>query len=64
MHTVPDLSKMFGCHDWQIRSVLARGLAPQPRRLGRYRVFTPDELPAIKAALEKAGYIGNDVAVK
>jgi DNA-binding transcriptional MerR regulator len=56
-HTTGDLSKRFGVPVWQILSAIRRGYLQEPRRIGCYRVFTDDDLPRIKAALQQAGYL-------
>jgi hypothetical protein len=35
---------------------------PEPARVGAYRVFSPDELPTIEAALRAAGYLPKGVS--
>jgi hypothetical protein len=42
---------------WQLTRLLSRKLAPEPRRLDRYRAFVPSDLPALKAAARQAGYL-------
>ncbi len=43
---------------WQIRRLVTRGFIKEPPRIGIARVFLASELPAIRAALREAGYIG------
>jgi len=42
---------------WRVRRLADRGLCPQPRRLGRYRVFSRSDIPAIREAADRAGYL-------
>lgn len=55
--TVGDISRKLGVQDWQIRAVIRRGLLAAPPRVGQYRVFTPEQLPAVESALRAAGYL-------
>jgi DNA-binding transcriptional MerR regulator len=55
--TIGDVAKRLGCHTWQVRRVITRGLVPEPGRVGAYRVFFPEQLPAIQAALRAVGYL-------
>jgi len=57
MYTVPQLAQKLGVHEWQIRRMFKRGFAPQPRRLGNYRVISDQDLPQIEEGLRKAGYL-------
>jgi hypothetical protein len=42
---------------WQVRRLFERGLLPPARRVGAYRVVTTADLPAVEAALVRAGYL-------
>jgi DNA-binding transcriptional MerR regulator len=55
--TLGAVARHFGCRPWQVRRLFESGKLPEPRRVGAYRVFTPDELPRIEAALRQAGYL-------
>jgi len=45
------------CLTWHVNQLLARGLLPEPRRIAGRRVWPVEQLPQIRAALERAGYI-------
>jgi hypothetical protein len=55
--TLGDVARRFGCDLWQVRSLYTRGILPEPARVGIYRTVKEDDVPAIEAALRKAGYI-------
>ena len=48
---------------WQIRRVITRGLLPEPDRVGAFRIFYDDDLPAIETALRDAGYLPQEEVV-
>src|SRR5262245_47522253 len=47
----------LGVPSWMVARVFERRLAPEPERLGRHHMISPDSLPAIREALAKAGYV-------
>jgi DNA-binding transcriptional MerR regulator len=51
-----------GLKEWQLVSLLRRGLVDEPKRFGRYRVFTPENLPRIRDAAVRAGYLDAESA--
>jgi hypothetical protein len=55
--TIGQVARRFGVKPWQVRRVFERGLLPAAARVGPYRVMTPEELPAVEAALIAAGYL-------
>jgi DNA-binding transcriptional MerR regulator len=55
--TIGDVARHFGVPTWHIRRAIERGLLPEPPRAGAYRVFCPRDLPRIKAALRRCGYL-------
>jgi hypothetical protein len=55
--TLGDVAQRLGCQLWQVARVIDRGLFPQPARVGCYRVLSLDDLPAMRAALIKAGFL-------
>jgi DNA-binding transcriptional MerR regulator len=61
--TIGDVGRHFGLPAWMIRRVFERGLLPPARRVGAYRVVEPKDLPRIKRALERAGYLAAEVAL-
>jgi hypothetical protein len=52
-----ELARHFGCEAWQVRRLYERGLLPPARRIGRYRYVALTDLPAVEAALARAGYL-------
>jgi hypothetical protein len=58
--TLGAAAKRLGCEAWQIRRVFTRRLLPEPGRIGAYRVIHERDLPALKAALIKLGYVTDD----
>jgi DNA-binding transcriptional MerR regulator len=55
--TLGDVARHFGCKPWQVRALFERGKLPPAKRLGVYRFFTGEDLPALEAALREAGYL-------
>jgi DNA-binding transcriptional MerR regulator len=55
--TLVDVCRLLGAHPWQLRKLYDRKLLPLPRRAGRYRVYSVDDLPLLEKALRKAGYL-------
>jgi hypothetical protein len=51
-----ELARHFGCAAWQVRRLYERGLLPPAQRIGRYRYVAVADLPAVGAALARAGY--------
>ncbi len=42
---------------WRLQDAFRRGPLPPPLRAGRYRLVPVSQLPALRDALEKAGYL-------
>jgi hypothetical protein len=62
-YTTGELARMWGAHLWQVRRLFEDRLLPEPkRRVGRYRLIPAADLPKVKAALVKRGYIAADDA--
>jgi DNA-binding transcriptional MerR regulator len=55
--TLGAVAKHFGCRPWQVRRLFESGILSEPQRLGAYRVFYPEQLPAIELALRQRGYL-------
>ena len=55
--TPGEAARRLGVETWQVQRVYERGLLPEPRRLGRYRVIAAAELPALAEACKKGGYL-------
>lgn len=50
------VAEILGMQTWRIQHMFDRGLTPEPRRFGRFRMFTRADVPVIEAAARKAGY--------
>jgi hypothetical protein len=46
-----------GAHMWQVRRLFERGDLPPATRVGPYRVVSLADLPLIREALRKSGYL-------
>jgi hypothetical protein len=55
--TLGEAAARLGCQLWHVQRVYDRGLLPPPRRVGRCRVVTAEELPVIHKTLARAGFI-------
>ena len=56
-YTTGDLAKRFGVAPWQIKQALLRGFLAEPPRVGIYRVWLEEDLPRVREALTRAGYL-------
>ena len=56
---IGDIADMVGCQSWRLRRLAERGLVPS-RKIGRQFVFDVDDVPAIREAAERAGYLMAD----
>lgn len=52
-----DLARRWRVQPWKIRRIFECGDLPEPPRVGRYRVFQQEDLPAILRALQQRGYV-------
>jgi hypothetical protein len=55
--TIGQVARHFGVAAWKVRRLFESRILPEPVRLGAYRVFFPDDLPKIEAALLEVGYL-------
>jgi hypothetical protein len=55
--TTAKVARHFGVRSWQVRRLFELELLPDPPRAGRYRLIAQSDLPAVEAALRKAGYL-------
>jgi hypothetical protein len=55
--TIGDVARLYGVSLWQVRVLYERGLLPPAKRVGAYRVVLTADLPAVEAALVRAGYL-------
>jgi hypothetical protein len=67
--TTGDIARLYSSHGyplkpWQVRRVYETGKLPEPaHRMGGYRLIHPDDLPALEAALQHAGYLPADATL-
>jgi hypothetical protein len=61
--TTGDLAKLFNVPVWQLLQTMRRGFLEEPPRVGIYRVWTEADLPRVRQALAKAGYLPEEVSV-
>jgi hypothetical protein len=61
-YTIGKVATHFGVQTWWIRRCIERKLLHEPKRVGAYRVWVESDLPAIEAALRKAGYLKDQEA--
>jgi hypothetical protein len=52
-----DVARVLGVEPWMVARLYQRGLVDEPPRCGNSRVLTPSDLPALRSALEQAGYL-------
>lgn len=57
MLTITDVARRLGIRPWQARRLFERNLLPPAKRASLYRIFEEADLPAIREAAEKAGYL-------
>lgn len=57
-------AQLLGVEFWQIQRIFELGLLPQPARFGNVRVVTKSQLPEIRAALIKRGYLPAEEPVR
>jgi hypothetical protein len=55
--TTGQVGRHFHVPEWTIARLFTRGLLPEPARVGRFRVISEADLPAVRQALESAGYL-------
>ncbi len=58
-----EVAARLGVEPWRVYRGIQRGFVKAPVRTGRMMLFGPDELPAIKAALIRAGYLSESEPV-
>jgi DNA-binding transcriptional MerR regulator len=61
LYLLGEAAQRCGVQVWQVQALVSRGLIA-PRRVGRYRVISEDELPALRDALRAAGYLPQHIA--
>jgi hypothetical protein len=55
--TLGQAASALGLKDWQLVRLFTRGFAEEPARLGRFRVIRADDLPRLREAALRAGYL-------
>jgi hypothetical protein len=55
--TIGEAATELGLKDWRVSRLFERGLAPEPPRLGGRRVIRRCDLPALREAAVRAGYL-------
>jgi hypothetical protein len=58
--TLGQVARRCGVDLWQVQRLVDSGRLPEPPRVGKYRVFAESDVPAIRAALSKAGFLPPD----
>jgi hypothetical protein len=56
------IARRYGVAAWKVRRLWESGLMPPAPRLGMYRIVRVADLPAVEAALRKAGYLPAEAA--
>ncbi len=59
--SLADVARELSAPPWAVRKLFERELLPEPPRVGRLRVFYASDLPVIRRALVKAGYLAEAV---
>jgi hypothetical protein len=62
--TTGDAAQALGCREWQVSRLYERGFLPEPPRVGGKRVLTQADLPAIRDAAVRAGYLPAPTALR
>jgi hypothetical protein len=60
--SIGSVARRFHVQPWQIRRAIARGFLSEPARIATFRVFTHEELPLVRDALIRAGYLPEEAA--
>ena len=58
--TMGEVALHFRVPVWQVRRLFERQLLPDAPRVGPYRVVKAEDLPEVKAALRRAGYLTHE----
>jgi DNA-binding transcriptional MerR regulator len=57
-----DVARILGVPPWVIRRMFERGLLPEAPRFRTYRIFTEADVPRIRDALVRHGYLRDTAA--
>jgi hypothetical protein len=60
--TTSRAARALGIDAWQVARLFERGLFEEPPRLGRFRMIGRDDLPRLREAAIRAGYLSADTA--
>lgn len=60
--TLGEVSGRFGQPLWRMQYLCRTGKLPPTVRVGHFRTFDEDDLPAIEQALRDGGYLKHEVA--
>jgi hypothetical protein len=55
--TTGDAAQEIGVREWQVSRLFERGFLPEPPRLAGKRVLKRADLPAVRDAAVRAGYL-------
>jgi hypothetical protein len=55
--SVGTAARRLGVKPWMVRRIYERNLLPAPARIGQYRIIYAGDLPRLKEALRRAGYL-------
>lgn len=58
--TTGDVSQRVAVPAWRILAAIRRGFLDEPPRVARYRIWSEDDLPRVRAALVAAGYLADE----
>jgi hypothetical protein len=60
--TLGQVAEHFGIKTWLVQRTIERGFYPQPSKVGKLRVIPRNELPAVRDAIVRAGYLHAEVS--
>jgi hypothetical protein len=58
--TTGEIADLAGVSEWMVRRCLSRGLLAEPKRVGPWRIWSAADLPAVRDALRRGGYLPAD----
>lgn len=62
IYTTGAAARHFGVEMWKVRRLVERGMLLPSAKVGPYRVFVPEDLWRVEAALRSAGYLPKEEA--
>ena len=60
--TTGEVCRRLGVLPWQLHAAERRRFLDVPARVGQYRVYAEADLPRIREALVRAGYLRGEIA--